>query len=213
MQQTAIKWFVHLLWKVSLERKINRRTRETKTVSNINRKFSASTNWSADTSWKFCSYINKKGDADGCGSKKKKDKSLLLKLLLLCVLSFTSSRPAGLSASISWLRQNASGTSNKQHEACVRATHHIRCVVVSGEELPPSWATYSDKPILRWWSKLFVSLRKHPPTETRTRTTVHVELNQLDRQIKKGGEVKIEWVGISFLCSFASLPNWLIKLK
>lgn len=131
-----------------------------------------------------------------CYGHTNKTQRLLLKLPLLCVLSFISSRPASLSHSISWLRQNASGTSSKQREACVQATHHRSCVVVSEEELPPSQATYSDKPILLCWSKLLGST--HPKTHTpcNTHTAKQLEVNHCNRQIKQGDGVRMQRVGI-----------------
>lgn len=125
-------------------------------------------------------------------------------------LSFISSRPAGLSHSISRMRQNEGSTSSKQCGACVRATHHRSCVVVS-EELPLSQATYSDKPILLCWSKLLLSQGgSHPPTHL---TTHKLQANRYDRQIKQGAVLKMQQVGISFVRSPASLANWLIKLE
>lgn len=182
-------------------------------------KLLATINWSAWITWKsFC--WTDMGEAT-CYGHMNKTQRLFLKLPLLCVLSFISSRPASLSHSISWLRQNASGTSSKQREACVQATHHRSCVVVSEEEPPPSRATYSDKPILLCWSKLLLSLRQHPPKDTHAHTLqythVHsakqLEVNHCERQIKQGAGVKMRRVGISFVCSPASLPNWLIKLE
>lgn len=134
-------------------------------------------------------------------------------LPLLCVLSFISSRPAGLSHSISRLRQNAAANNVKlvserhttevvlwcQEKSCLR--HKQLTVTSLSSSVDPNCSSH-------WGST-------HPQTHTpyNTHTAQQLELNHYDRQIKQGAVVKMQRVGISFVCSPAGLPNWLIKLE
>lgn len=143
-------------------------------------KFLATINPSA---WIYqSSSMNRNGRSNQLQSNKQNTKASLKTATAVCVcacvLSFISSRPASLSHSISWLRQNASGTSSKQREACVQATHHRSCVVVSGEE-PPSVTSN-----LQWQAYPPLLIQTAPLTEaattqTHTRPAIHTQRRNL----------------------------------
>lgn len=56
-------------------------------------------------------------------------------------------------------------------------------------------------------------LTEAAPTQRHTHTAKQLEVNHCDRQIEQGAGVKMQRVGISFVCCSAGLPNWLIKLE